>query len=189
MTSLDTLAASSGGDPPPRFGGPRTILAVLSLTLVAVGAGAILGWTLGERTQPPAARSDEQPQATGENSHGRSQKSRDAEASARKPGERAPFQSLQIKELPPIVTNLAAPETKWVRLQAAIVYDLSVTPQPELLARELMSDIVAFLRTLTLASVEGVDGLRRLQEDLSERAAIRSEGRIREFIIQALVVQ
>ena len=45
------------------------------------------------------------------------------------------------------------------------------------------------MRTLTLAQIAGASGLQHLREDLNERAAIRSDGRVRELILQTLVVQ
>ena len=37
--------------------------------------------------------------------------------------------------------------------------------------------------------IQGVAGLEHLRQDLNERAATRSEGRVRELIIRSLVVQ
>jgi flagellar FliL protein len=91
--------------------------------------------------------------------------------------------------LPPIVTNLADPSDAWVRLQAAIVFDTHTVPKPDLLAAQISEDFLAFLKTSTVAQIGGASGLQHLREDLNERAAIRSEGRIRELIIQSLVVQ
>jgi flagellar FliL protein len=99
------------------------------------------------------------------------------------------FSVMTVKELPPIVTNLAKPETAWIRLQAAIVFDPKEFPHAEKLAPEIMSDITAYLRSLSIGALEGADGLRRLQEELEERVAIRSEHKVREFIIETMVVQ
>ena len=55
---------------------------------------------------------------------------------------------------------------------------------------ELISeDILAYLRTVTLSQIEGPSGMQHLREDLVERARIRSEGRVKELVIQTLVVQ
>jgi flagellar protein FliL len=94
-----------------------------------------------------------------------------------------------IVNLPPVVTNLADPPDAWVRLQAAIVIDTKAVPQPDVLAAQIAEDYLGFLKTLTVAQIGGASGLQHLREDLSERAAIRSEGRIRELVIQSLVVQ
>ena len=111
----------------------------------------------------------------------------DAENGFENGGARTPL--LQLKELPPIVTNLASPEKAWIRMQASIVYDTSLVTQPDIMVAQIVSDTVAFLRTETLASIEGAEGLRRLREDLNERASIRSDGHVRELIIETLVTQ
>lgn len=94
-----------------------------------------------------------------------------------------------IKELTPVVTNLAAPEGAVVRLQAAIVYDKAFAPQAELLAAKIGDDTLAYMKSLTVAQLEGAEGLQHLREDLGERAALRSDGRVRDVLIEALVVQ
>jgi flagellar protein FliL len=94
-----------------------------------------------------------------------------------------------LVNLPPIVTNLADPPDAWVRLQASIVFDTQAVPSPDVLAAQISEDFLAFLKTLTVAQIGGASGLQHLREDLNERASIRSEGRVRELIIQALVVQ
>lgn len=96
---------------------------------------------------------------------------------------------LRVKELPSLVTNLGGEHRNWVRLQSAIVYDAHETEHPEALFPAIMSDITAFMSTVDVSSIEGADGLRRLQEELGERAATRSERHVKEFIIESLVVQ
>jgi flagellar basal body-associated protein FliL len=100
-----------------------------------------------------------------------------------------PPPELRVKELPPLVTNLGGDKRNWVRLQSAIVYDAHETQHPEALIPEIMSDITAFMSTIDVSSIEGADGLRRLQEELGERATTRSERQVKEFIIESLVVQ
>ncbi len=99
------------------------------------------------------------------------------------------FSKFTVRELSPIVTNLAEPANNWIRLQSAIVFDPQELPDPEKTIAELTSDITGYLRTISLGSLEGADGLRRLQEELSDRAAIRSNGKIHEFILETMVVQ
>ena len=92
------------------------------------------------------------------------------------------------RDLKPIVTNLAAPADAWVRLEATLVCDPSA-PIDEKGISEMSNDIVAYLRTTTARQLEGAGGLRRLREELSERMALRSGNRVREVLIQTLVVQ
>ena len=94
-----------------------------------------------------------------------------------------------LLDLPPVITNLADPTSAWVRLQTAIVYDKKAVPKPQMLAARIGEDILAYMKTATLAQIGGASGLEHLREDLNERAAIRSDGHVRELIIQTLVVQ
>jgi flagellar protein FliL len=92
-------------------------------------------------------------------------------------------------DLPPIVTNLGGSSDTWVRLEASIVYDTNALPHPEVVAGEIAADELAYLRTATLAQMEGPIGMQGVRQDLAERASIRSEGKVKELIIRTLVVQ
>jgi flagellar FliL protein len=108
-----------------------------------------------------------------------------AESSASAP----PPQPSTIVDLPPIVTNLGAPQDTWVRLEGSIIFDPRTMPHPEAVAGQIGDDILAYLRTVSLRQLEGPIGLENIREDLSERAAIRSDGKVRGFVIRTLVVQ
>ncbi len=138
------------------------------LTLVAIAAGALLGLRLASvaKTEAPNV----------------------AEMAALKTA--APYAAdANLRDLPPIIANLADPPDAWVRIQATLVFDGALTQKPDVVAAEIAEDILAFMRTLTLAQIAGASGLQHLREDLNERAAIRSNGRVRELILQTLVVQ
>jgi flagellar FliL protein len=98
-------------------------------------------------------------------------------------------QGTSLKDLAPIITNLAQPPETWVRLEASLVLDPKQKPLPDVLVGEIGNDVLSYMRTVTLKQIEGANGLRQLGEDLNERVTIRSEGRVREVIIQTLVVQ
>ncbi len=142
--------------------------AMAGLTLVAVAAGAALGLRLAVS--------------------GRAQSPSVAEAAA--PRAPTPYAGeANLRDLPPIIANLADPPDAWVRLQATLVFDSASTPKLDVLAAKVAEDILGFMRTVTLAQISGASGLQHLREDLNERAAIRSEGHVRELILQTLVVQ
>jgi flagellar protein FliL len=141
---------------------------VAALTLCAVGAGAGLGVML-RRSLPKEAPSPLKP--LGE------------------PGGTKYSGDTAVQEVPPVVTNLAAPEGSWVRVQVSIVFDRKALQKPEAAAAEIGGDILGFMRTLTAAQISGASGLQHLREDLTERAAIRSGGLVRELILQSVVVQ
>jgi flagellar FliL protein len=96
---------------------------------------------------------------------------------------------ITIKKIAPVVTNLAGSETDWIRLEASIVYKGGFEFNPDLLAAEARQDVLAYLRTVTLAQVQGPSGLLHVREDLNERVKLRSKGVIQELVLETLVVQ
>lgn len=104
--------------------------------------------------------------------------------------ERSPYTGdITIKKLAPVVTNLAGSETDWIRLEASIVYKAGFEFNPDLVAAEARQDILAYLRTVTLAQIQGASGLLHVREDLNERVKLRSKGTIQELVLETLVVQ
>jgi flagellar protein FliL len=101
----------------------------------------------------------------------------------------APAQPSTIFDLPSIVTNLGAPGDTWVRLEGSIIFDPNTLPHPEAVAGQIGEDILAYLRTVSLRQLEGPIGLENIRQDLNERAAIRSGGKVRELVIRTMVVQ
>jgi flagellar FliL protein len=101
----------------------------------------------------------------------------------------APAQSSMIVDLPPIVTNLGAPPDTWVRLEGSIIFDPKTLSHPEAMAGQIGDDVLVYLRTVSLHQLEGPVGLENIREDLNERAATRSGGKVRGFVIRTLVVQ
>jgi flagellar protein FliL len=108
-----------------------------------------------------------------------------AESSASAP----PAQPSTIVDLPPIVTNLGAPQDTWVRLEGSIIFDPKTLPHPEAVAGQIGDDVLAYLRTVALHQLEGPIGLENIRQDLNERAATRSGGKVHAFVIRTLVVQ
>ena len=94
-----------------------------------------------------------------------------------------------IFDLQPIVTNLGAPQDTWIRLEGSIIFDPRTLPHPEAVAGQIGDDILAYLRTASLHELEGPIGLENIRQDLNERAATRSNGKVRAFVIRTLVVQ
>ena len=69
----------------------------------------------------------------------------------------APAQPSTIVDLPPIVTNLGAPQDTWVRLEGSIIFDPK-PPHPDAVAGQIGDDILAYLRTVSLRQLEGRSG-------------------------------
>ena len=137
---------------------------VLVLTLIAGGGGFVVGKQIVAKAKAavePATKAAEAPAAA----------------------------TTAVRELPPVVANLTAPEGSWVRLQVAIVYNKADAPQMDMMSSKIADDTLGYLRTLSLTQLQGASGLQHLREDLSERAAVRSEGHVTEVMIEMMVIQ
>lgn len=145
-------------------------VAFVVAALIATGVGGAQGFLTARPNPAPPAPSDV------------STRSADA-------GKVPPTVEMGSMDLAPVVTNLASPSDVWVRLEGTMLFEGKTLPHGEALANEISGDILAYLRTESLAQIQGVAGLEHLRQDLNERAATRSEGRVRELIIRSLVVQ
>ena len=146
----------------------RLIAAIVVLTLVAIGAGALAGLHLFAVAERAA----------------------DAKKSATPPPIASRYAgSARLRKLSPIVTNLGAPANNWARIEASMVTESMNDEEAGILAAHISEDIVTYLRSASVAQFEGSRGLQHLRDDLTERANIRSSGKIRELIIETLVIQ
>ena len=146
----------------------RLIAAIVVLTLISIGAGALTGQHLLVTAE----------------------RAIDARKSVAPPPVATSYSgSAHLRKLSPIVTNLAAPANNWARIEASMVTDNMNDEEAGILAAHISEDIVAYLRSATAAQFEGTRGLQRLRDDLTERANVRSAGKVRELIIETLVIQ
>ncbi|NBJ11004.1 flagellar basal body-associated FliL family protein [Microvirga arsenatis] len=97
--------------------------------------------------------------------------------------------NIAIKRLAPVVTNLMGSTSDWVRVEASIVFKADGAQNPDVLAGETRQDVLAYVRTLSLAQIQGPSGLLHLREDLNERVRLRSKGVIQELVLETLIVQ
>ena len=145
-----------------------TLATVAGLTVLGAGGGAFVGSLIVAKVRATVA----------------------AAASPSEPAPKSAFaEDVVVRELKPIVTNLAQPEGTKVRLQASILYNRKDVDTPALTTAQITDDLVGYLKTLSIAQLQGGSGLQSLREDLNERVTIRSEGHVRELIIETLVVQ
>ena len=149
----------------------------LLVTLIAGAAGAALT-TL---RPPPAAAT------ASEATPGKLADKKEEETKAEAAANCGPGPSLV--DLPPIVTNLANPSDTWVRLEAAIVFDPKGLPHPDVVAAEIATDELAYLRTISVQELQGPIGLENIRQDLRDRALVRSNGKIIDLLLKTLVLQ
>jgi flagellar FliL protein len=100
--------------------------------------------------------------------------------------EEAALKNAYAKPLAPILTNLAAPDDVWVRMELAVVGKPSLS---DALLEQIHQDLFAYMRTVKLHHVEGPSGYQNLKAELSERAAIRSGGTAQSVLVRTLVFE
>jgi flagellar FliL protein len=160
------VTANVGDAPKAGPGLVAVVLAFVVITIVAGGAGAAYRMVFAR----PAVAAGAQPPAP----------SKSVAAPA----------TDKLRSLAPVITNLADTPNVWLRLEVAVVFDASMKDlEVDAMARDIGDDVMAYARTLSLAQIQGSSGLYHLREDLGERAQIRSAGKVREVMIQSLVVQ
>lgn len=148
-------------------------ISALAITAVAAGGGILFGLKTAATIETTIAKRD----------------------AAAKPGTDQPVITMKysgdtvVKPLEAVVTNLASPSDTWVRLEASMVFKNGALENPEVTGAELRQDMLAYLRTINIAQLEGPSALQHLLEDLDERAAVRTNGRVSELVIQTLVIQ
>lgn len=94
----------------------------------------------------------------------------------------------EVKALAPVITNLGNPPETFIRLQGAIVLNPD-TPDSDELATKVASDVVTYLRTVSLSAIQGPTGFQFMKEDLKRRAILIGKGKIHDFLITSFVVE
>jgi flagellar FliL protein len=159
----------------PKSSSPMAFIAVMVvLTGIAVGFGGLLGLQLVGRMEK-AGEGEARPQQAPPPSAGTSSKDRYAG-------------NVSLRTLAPIVTNLANPDKTWIRIEALLVMD-EQTPDAGTLTAQIVEDIVAFLRTVSLSQIQGASGFQHLREDLNDRVRVRSGGKVRDLVVQSMIIE
>ena len=168
MANEETSAAEGVAPPPRQLSTFYFILIVTALTLAAAGAGFISGLQiLSSAEKTVASEGGEPPPLLGGLQH---------------------VDSANVKPLSPIVTNLAGSSPVWIHLEASLVFH-EKSDDADALAAHISEDIVGFLRTVSVAQLEGAIGFQHLSEYLNDRVRVRSNGRVRELVIQGLIIE
>jgi flagellar FliL protein len=75
-----------------------------------------------------------------------------------------------------------------MRVEASILVE-GAPEGVDVLSRQVSEDIVAYLKTASLAQFEGASGFQNLREDLMDRARVRGGEHIKDLIIHGIVVE
>lgn len=163
--------AAASSEPQAGISRRNLVITIAVLTLIAIAMGAGIGYLLGSSVEAAVSA-----------------------RMAAEPGDKAAPQlrytgDLTIKELKPVIVNLAAPSSTFVRIEAALVFRNGALANPDVTAAEVREDMMAYVRSLSLSQLEGASALQHLREDLNDRASTRSQGKITELVLGTVVVQ
>jgi flagellar FliL protein len=170
-------AAAEGA---PAKGGPSLAVqlgALIAMTIAAAGMGWVSGGFLtgGKPGQDAAGHAPAAAHGSKGGGHG--------DASGH--GDEPPA-SDTVVPLGAITTSIASPSDMWVRMEVSIVLD---EPQDEELPGIIQQDLLSYIRTVKMHEIEGASGFRHLKENLEERAAIRSDGHVKQVLIRTLLFE
>lgn len=177
----------------PRTNSPVTmIVAVLLLSLMGAGAGFSVGMIVQPGKEPAAAAV--KPATTGAETPATSNA---ATTAGEKDGtaEDAPSEDaaadlhLSVIPIPPVLTTLAAPQGKWIRLEGSILAKPEASGPPDVLAEQAGEQILAYLRTVRLEQLQGPSGFLALRDDLNETVRSMSKGDVEAVLIHGLLVE
>jgi flagellar FliL protein len=146
------------------------IAGILIVTLLAAAAGGGFGFYLSgslKEKEPP----------------------KKAAAGAKKPEEKPNIAAgTKLVEMTPIIVNLAEPKTAWIRIEASLILDGEVEGV-QALSGKIAEDITAYLKSTTVAQLEGGSGFQNLREDLNERARLRGGKEVKELVVHGVIIE
>jgi flagellar protein FliL len=94
-----------------------------------------------------------------------------------------------IRQLAPIITNLASPKDTWMRIEVSLVISPEAQAEQDIIAVQSSDKILTMLRTVSLAQIEGPSGFLHLKEDINDLLRESSENKIRQVLINSMVVE
>jgi flagellar FliL protein len=190
----------------PKSSALTMIVGVLLLTLIAAGAGLGVGVMLA-----PAPGAEQLAEATvaetaPDTGHAAPKKeTADHGAPAADPHGAAPDaaviaafevpvpvpieEPMIVVPLEPIITNLAAPQGVWLRIEASLLASAGHAHAPQAMAAEMAAAMLAYIRTLKLSDIEGNSGFLAFRDDLDDLVMIASHGAARQVLVKSLVVE
>lgn len=178
------------------------IIVVIVVTLIGLGAGSAFGGIVASLHAPPSSDA-----ANGTGHKGAKASQADCERpheAAGKPGKshkpKAGHGAVECKSkarpgarvvvtLPPIVTNLATPASRWIRIELSVVLANGVESFDDVARRKIAQDVLGRLRLMRLAEIEGREGLLNLRSDLFDLVHTRAKKDVDEIIINGMIVE
>ncbi|MBS0235472.1 MAG: flagellar basal body-associated FliL family protein [Proteobacteria bacterium] len=149
--------------------GSLVISALLAIALGVIGGGAFGYFVL--------------PDGVGQTAQAKSESAAQAQPV---PG-RFPSDAIELS-VPSVITELGTDMKMRARLDVSIIVAHG-TPESTTLVGEVREDMIAYLKGLTVADIQGVRGFQNLREQLDDRARVRGRGAILGLLIGGLVLE
>jgi flagellar protein FliL len=94
-----------------------------------------------------------------------------------------------VRQLAPIITNLSSPKDIWIRIEASIIISPEAQAEQDTIAVKSSDQILALLRTVTLAQIEGPSGFLHFREDINDLVRENSGHKVSQVLISSMVVE
>ena len=167
------------------------VISLVVMTLVAGGAGWVLGEFLKPEEKPEKTAAKAVYQKGDLGGHGK-----EADGHGSKDGHgkddahnAAPVPGGTIVKLEPILVVLRNSENAFMRLELAVVLGEDAEFHAEKDLPKLINDISAFSRTMSLRQISGPSGYLHFREDIIDRARLSSKGAIKDVLILSMVAE
>jgi len=96
---------------------------------------------------------------------------------------------LNVVPFPPVLTTLAAPPGRWIRLEGSALIMKQTEISKDVLAEKAAEQILTYLRTVNMDQIEGPSGFLGLREDINEMVRVLSDDQVRGILIHGVVVE
>lgn len=192
MAEPEAAPEGEGGEGGKKKGGGLmvTIVIVLVLSLIAGGGGWFLGKSISDKFMTQEKKDEIAKKASEAAAIAAAEAGGINKSGKKKPGESGVLKLANAENnvvgLEPITSNLAYPSQSWVRLEVALLFG---DKPDEKTAEEVHQDIMAYIRTVSLQQIQSARGFEYLRQDIKERAALRTEGRVKDVMFRTFVVQ
>ncbi len=160
----------SKNDTPTGGGAAGFVMSILLAAVLGIGGGGAFGYF----AMPDASAPSPEP------------KTKSVAKAEPVPG-RFPSDAIELT-VPSVITDLDTDPKMRARLDVSIIVAHG-TPQSTTLIGEVREDMIAYLKGLTVADIQGVRGFQNLREQLDDRARVRGRGTILGLLIGGLVLE
>ena len=160
------------------------LIVYLVITLIAGGAGFGVSATLLAPSSLATSGAEPKAKPANADAHGAPAKHATDDGDGTDMDE--PAHKLVVVDIPSITTNLVDPSDAWIRMELSLVFEEA---GDDAMAQDVHQDIIAYVHTMKLYNLRGGSGYQHLIEDLQERAAIRTEGRVKRVLVRSLILE